>query len=418
MRTINAKGQVLIYFTLSFVLLGLFIGLAMDGGRAYFLKAQLAKKVDPAALAAASRMPTGGITAATSAACNAALMNGMNCADLVVTPATVTDPSGNAVDGVRVSASAVMPTTFMRLGNLIGCGAVCNAITVTASAVAAPGGNFDLTMPLDDTASMCDPRSSPCPGVAGTRLDGARKGAAALANAVLAGGSSIVAQLGMVPFRGCYNNTGANNCIDSGDFPGSGSIVPLTNDKNRIDSGIAALTGNGGSGTNVCEGLSMARVRLFESPGSVSNANASKFIILLTDADFHYTSLASFTSPRNCNPGGTPNNTDTQDRTLAVTTYNLATEIKTGANVGSSGQPSGKPVTIFVILYGPGAGASVTPYSSCTDLGIQPPHDPRYLKTLGQCIAGAGNLYLAPNPADVLTAFQAIISRLPVRLVS
>jgi len=398
MKKIDDKGQILIFFTLAFVLLGLFIGLAIDGGRAYFLKAQLARQVDPAALAAAAKIAVS-ITAAQEAACDAAKMNGLNCANLTVTPETVTDPEGNPVDGVRVTASAPMATTFMRLGLLIGCGTVCESINVAATAVAAPGGTFDLAMDLDDTNSMH-----------GAKLAAAKSGAHTLVDAVVPTTGNSPAFVGLVPFRGCYNGSGANNCEDSD------QIVPLTGDNNKLHNGINALDAAGGSGTNVCEGLKKTREKLFE-PG-VSHSKAGKFIVILTDADNNYneTKAEPFVSA-SCKPSESAKTPPDQNRDLGSKTYSLASDIKSGAT--GDGQ-NGENVTIFVIVYGAGASG---PFPTTCDPSMisdskQDPHATPYIKNLALCIASsAGDVFLAPSASDISEAFEKIISRLPVRLL-
>jgi hypothetical protein len=406
MKQINDRGQILIYFTLSFVLLGLFIGLAIDGGRAYLLKAQLARKVDPAALAAASRINSGGIGAATAAACNAALMNGMNCADLTITQTTVTDPAGNPVDGVQVSASAIMPTTFMRLGNLIGCGPVCNAITVSAAAVAAPGGITDLVMDLDTTSSM-----------RGSNLTNAKIGANALVDAVFPSGGTPTTLVGLVPFRGCYNVAGSNGCVDPDEYPNNGGdIVSLSNNNTTLHNGVNALAAppsGAGSGTNVCEGLKKSRQELFEA--GLARPNAARYIVVLTDAENSVDSAVLPFVSADCTPTGGGNlNYD-----LGVRTNTMATNIKTG--VAGDGQQAGQTVTIFVIMYGPNATGSVP--ANCDPSLLtntaNPPDSLTYTKTLARCIASsAGDVYLAPTAASISAAFFDIISRLPVRLLS
>ena len=52
----NQNGQALIFITLAFVVLGMFIGLAVDGGRAYLMRERLRKIVDAASLAGAKAM--------------------------------------------------------------------------------------------------------------------------------------------------------------------------------------------------------------------------------------------------------------------------------------------------------------------------------------------------------------------------
>jgi hypothetical protein len=212
----------------------------------------------------------------------------------------------------------------------------------------------------------------------------------------------------MVPFRGCYNTNGSGNCEDSDNYP-NGSIVPLTNVTTTLHNGINALTGNGGSGTNLCEGLTQTRLKLFQA--GVSRPNASKFIILLTDADNNYSTTASFAA---CRPSSGGN----ADYKVNLLTYNLAQAIKNGTNVGSSGQPLNKTVKIFVIFYG--SNPTVPPNCTAPGSGVTastgwdtPPVN------LGRCIASsAGDMYIAPTPAAVYNAFLAIISRLPVRLLT
>ena len=114
MKEINQKGQALIFIALTFVVLGLFVGLAIDGGRAYLLKADLARKIDPAALAAAAKI-SAGLSAAQAAACNSAKMNGLDCTGLTVTQVTVNTPGGGSTTGIRISATATMSTGFFRL---------------------------------------------------------------------------------------------------------------------------------------------------------------------------------------------------------------------------------------------------------------------------------------------------------------
>ena len=274
-KKLNEKGQVIIFTTLAFVVLGFFVGMATDGGRGFLLKSELVRSVDAAAIAAASRIATGGLSAATNAACDAARMNGVtNCSNLVVTQVTVNDAAGNPKNAVQVSGTASTPTIFIRLGNLMGCGN-CDVINVAASAVAASGGFVDLVMNLDDTASMSS----------GGWIGPAKTGANALVDAMVpAGASSSSAMVSLVPFRGGYNTTnprGATGYENKNEYP-AGTIVSLTTNNTTLHSGINALTGVGGSGTNNCEGLTMSRIKLFQS--GVARTNAQKFLVVLSDA--------------------------------------------------------------------------------------------------------------------------------------
>ena len=75
----SAKGQFLVFVAVAFVLLGVFVGLAIDLGRAYLLRSQLSGLVDAAALAAANVLQgqVANQDVAAKAACDSMLMNGM-----------------------------------------------------------------------------------------------------------------------------------------------------------------------------------------------------------------------------------------------------------------------------------------------------------------------------------------------------
>jgi hypothetical protein len=402
MKKSSEKGQILIFITLAFVVLGLFVGLAVDGGRAYLLKADLARKIDPAALAAAAAYKVSGLAAAQDAACNSAKMNGLDCSGLTVAEVTAPLPGGGTADGIQVSATATILTSFMQLGNLIGC-TICDAVTVAASAVAVPSSTFDLVMDLDDTSSMCDPCS---------KLQGAKDGANALVDKVVPAGSGSGALVSLVPWRGCYESTGANDCKDSDEYPNNGgSIVPLTTDNARLHGGVNILDGGGGSGTNVCQGLYKARQKLFQV--GVARPNAQKFIVLLTDASSNYnSSQAGPYVDLDCKPVSGAGNNNQQLNLLA---YKKAQEIENGTNVGATGQNPGQNVTIFVILYevpGPVPDDCTPPPTGATSWNTNQ-------LNLGRCIASSqSHVYLADDGPGITAAFNAIIARLPVRLVN
>jgi hypothetical protein len=403
MKKLNEKGYALIFVTLAFVILGLFVGMATDGGRGFLLRAELERTVDAAAVAGAARLATGGLTAAQAAACDAAGMNGVaTCSNLVITQVTVNDASGNPKTGVQVIGTTSTPTIFMRLGRLIGCGTSCDSIQATASAVAASGGLVDLVMNLDDTASMSS----------GGWIGPAKTGANALVDAMVSTGGSSAAMVSLVPFRGGYNTTnprGATGYENKNEYP-AGTIVSLTTNNTTLHSGINALTGVGGSGTNNCEGLTMSRIKLFQS--GVARTNAQKFLVVLSDATSNGSHPATFS---NCGPNLTSNPTNAQ---INFDAYTVAQDIKNGTNVGTTGQLAGQTVKVFVIFYGssgpapanctpPPGGANATTGWNTTALN------------LGRCIAStAGDMYFAPNPSSVTAAFQQIINRLPVLLLN
>ena len=399
----NDKGYALIFVTLSFVLLGLFVGLATDGGRGFLLRAELERTVDAAAIAGAARLGTGGISAAQAAACDAAGMNGVTtCSNLVVTQVTVNDASGTPKPGVQVTGTASTPTIFMRLGKLIGCGAACDFINATASAVAASGGFVDLVMNLDDTASM----------QSGGWIGPAKTGASALVDAMVpVGSSSSSAKVSLVPFRGCYNTStppGSSGCDNRNEYS-AGTIVSLTTNNATLHNGINALAGKGGSGTNNCEGLTQSRIKLFDTSFG-ARTNAQKFLVVLTDASSNYNTgfPADYASCR-------PSTSATDNYEVNLFTYKVAQDIKNGTNVGTTGQLAGQTVKIFVIFYGsngPAPANCTPPPTGATSWNTTP-------LMLGRCIAStAGDMYFAPTPSSVTAAFQQIINRLPVLLLN
>ena len=139
-KKLNEKGQVIIFTTLAFVVLGFFVGMATDGGRGFLLKSELARGRSMQRPSRRRRVSPPAVSpAAEDAACDAARMNGVtNCSNLVVTQVTVNDAAGHPKDAVQVTGTASTPTIFIRLGNLMGCGN-CDVINVQATAVAASG---------------------------------------------------------------------------------------------------------------------------------------------------------------------------------------------------------------------------------------------------------------------------------------
>ena len=411
MKQLNQKGQVIVFVSLAFAVLIFFVGLATDGGRAYLLRSELVRTVDSAAIAAAAKLNNGGLTAARTAACDAARMNGFTaCGSLTVTQVTVNDALGNPKTGVKVRGATATPTIFVAVGKFFGCGSSCNQINVAAEAVAITGGTLDLVMNLDNTGSMGS--GSP------SKISQAKIGANTLVDAVFPGGSSAsAAQVALVPFQGCYRSSTTGGCVDQDEYPSSGGmIVSLSSNPTTLHGGINALSAPGGSGTNVCTGLKKTRQKLFQS--GVSRPNSLKFIILLTDAENNYnTGLPAGSVDAACVPSPATA-TNAGNLNLGVKTNNLATEIK-DPTFAADGQAVGQTVKIFVIMYGPNATGGVPASCNSSALSSGTVTSQAYTKNLARCIASeAGDVYLAPNATDITAAFNQIIDRLPLTLVN
>lgn len=405
MKCKNEKGQALVFILLLFAVLLFLVGLASDGGRAYLLRASLARVVDAATIAAAAKVNTGGLTAAQNAACDSARMNGVsNCGILNVTRVTTNDAAGNPKDGVKVAANVSTPTIFVAAGKLLGC-TTCSVINVSVSAVATTGGTIDLVTNLDNTGSM-----------AGSKIANAKIGANALITAMMPSGGSSTSLVSVVPFQGCYRSSTTGGCVDEDEYPlNGGMIVSLTSDAARLHNGINALRAPGGSGTNVCVGLKKARQKLFQ-PG-VARPNSLRFLIILTDAENNYdTNLPSGSVDAACIPSGS--NDNARNLNLGVRTNGLATEIKE-PSFSADGQSAEQTVKVFVIMYGPNATGTVPSNCNANGLSSGTATSQSYTKNLARCIASsAGDVYLAPNDTDISAAFQQIISRLPVVLIN
>jgi Flp pilus assembly protein TadG len=153
-RTKNSgqEGYALVYMAATMTVLLLFTGLAVDTGRGYVVKAQLTKAVDGAALAAARNLNSGDPQAEAARIFKANFPSGYMLTSAVTDPTSdpgffnlVTDEA-TGVHIVTVTASAVMPTSFMKLANF-------DSVTVTASGEATRR-MVDLSLVIDVSSSL------------------------------------------------------------------------------------------------------------------------------------------------------------------------------------------------------------------------------------------------------------------------
>jgi Flp pilus assembly protein TadG len=144
-------GFTLVYMAATLTVLLLGTGIAVDSGRSYVVKAQLTKAVDGAALAAARALNSGNPQAAATRVFKANFPNQY----LGTLPGDPTTAAGfytsavnpaTGINTVTVSATAVLPTTFMQLGNIM---------TVTVGATGeATRRMVDLSLILDVSSSI------------------------------------------------------------------------------------------------------------------------------------------------------------------------------------------------------------------------------------------------------------------------
>jgi Mg-chelatase subunit ChlD len=148
----NERGFALAYMAVFTGALLLFSGLAVDTGRAYVVKAQLTKAVDGAALGAARMLNSG------DPENEAARIFNANFPEGYLGTTSVTDPDSDpdfftldtidatGVNVITVSATATLPTTFMRLANF-------DEVTVRSSGEATRR-MVDLSLVLDVSSSI------------------------------------------------------------------------------------------------------------------------------------------------------------------------------------------------------------------------------------------------------------------------
>jgi Flp pilus assembly protein TadG len=119
----NEKGVALVYMAVVLTALCLFTGLAVDSGRGYVVKAQLTKAVDGAALGAARALNSGNPRAEAVSIFKANFPAGYfgttSSTDPTADPGfySLTTDTTTGVNTVTITANAVLPTTFMKLGN-------------------------------------------------------------------------------------------------------------------------------------------------------------------------------------------------------------------------------------------------------------------------------------------------------------
>jgi Flp pilus assembly protein TadG len=140
-------GFVLIYMAAIMTVLLLFSGLAVDGGRAYVVKAQLTKAADGAALAAARNLNGGDPQGEATRIFKANFPSGYMGTSAVSDPIfSLTTDAATGVNIVTVTGSATLPTTFMSLAQF-------QQVTVSSSAQATRR-MVDLSLVLDVSSSI------------------------------------------------------------------------------------------------------------------------------------------------------------------------------------------------------------------------------------------------------------------------
>ncbi len=453
--TSRSKGQIFPMVAVMAIALFAIVGLSVDVGRMFVMKAALSRAVDAAALAGVQELPD-----ATEATAKATDFLAENEPDAVPTISADTVNSKLTVD-------ATQSVSFHFL-SIIG----ISGADVSAHAVAGFGqAKLDLVLVMDDTGTMrntCNGNgytpstqtNSTCP------VKQARDGANALLDILPFGCGGCQTHVAIVPFRGCYSNDAANRfnpvpmasegatynsmpayssrgCINQGD------IMNLSTDrtalKNHVDASFAAAGGY--PGTNVCAGMYEGYQRL---TGAGADPAARKIMVVLTDGDQRYSDGASNSTrgnspvpgvydtaawpagqgtggvPAQCRPSGPAYNSnsgwdvpeaDQRINTMDVGAYNYAETLK------------GLGVEIYVLRFAVPAGdlpastlcdpALIGPANAATNRN---PSNEARDQNFSRCIAssspGTNNHYFyAASPQDIPTMFTIIAQAIATRLI-
>jgi len=288
----SAKGQFIVFVAVAFVLLGLFVGLAIDLGRAYLLRSRLSGVVDAAALAAAKALKgqSDFQDEAVRAACDSMLMNGMEvefdagndtCAStagmdftLAVNFEPKAVPGGPDIQFVQVSGTVPMNTTFMRLAKFIS-GNTLSTVEVSAFAEGGPERPVDLMLVLDRSGSMNLTDIGGRPKISSLRT---------AVNEFLNNSFTPADNVGMVSFgtRGCGNSSGQDSSVGGDCTPDQSlgtSIITLESAVNNLCGGGTSCLG----GTNTMEALRTAGDAINAAFSDPARETSRKAVLLVTD---------------------------------------------------------------------------------------------------------------------------------------
>ena len=156
----SERANIAIIFALSLIPLCIAAGAGLDLARAMIVRARLAEALDAAGLA------VGGNTGLTQTQLQALAQQYFNAN--YTNDASYGTPSAVTVDSegqtVTIAASVNMPTVLVRVADLLGC-TTCDTLAISETSQIVWGQTkLWVSLVLDNTGSMCEPDSNPCPG--------------------------------------------------------------------------------------------------------------------------------------------------------------------------------------------------------------------------------------------------------------
>lgn len=330
----DRKGTVAMLFAGALVPVIAVVGIAVDYSRASHARIQLQSAVDAAAMAGAvsKNITTAGRTTAAEGSFDA------NAASFKHNM-SVTRSAAPGAGNITVTATATVPTVFMKLMNT-------NEITMTANSTVHYGGkNLELAIVLDTTGSM---NGSSGNGF-NTKLDDLKAAVPTILDIVMPAGSSNT-RVALVPFA-TYVNVGSTNTADltgraypyqykqcvlerkngsrpNEDAPDNNSdefwiqtnnnncsstkpITPLTSNRATLDAAMQDLTASGSTsghlgiqwGWHAISPLWSGRWPAASTPVAYTDDTTMKAIVVLTDGNFTEFHRRADRSSPSCNGG-------------------------------------------------------------------------------------------------------------------
>ncbi|HLF79368.1 MAG TPA: pilus assembly protein TadG-related protein [Dehalococcoidia bacterium] len=300
-------GQVIIMVGLATIVLFGVVGLAVDVGRLYIMKAELSRAMDAAALAGVLELPD---AAKATAACEEYLLkNEPGIQAVAGSGGVLCDSPGE--NTLRVRGRKEITMFFIGVLGIDDAG-------VSAKAKAGFGVAFlDAVLVLDETSSMADP---PCTSgtdntTSGCPIKEAKAAAKAFKDVLLGPSPDGNTVIGITGFRGCYrddtspstNSTApkpnsATNCTPDHGSASTSHVIAMQSNSSDLGTKIDQMSALGGSGTNVCNGMLKGWEVLNGPANHQGQANALKYMILLSDGDNNYNGAYSYQSSPYASP--------------------------------------------------------------------------------------------------------------------
>ncbi len=408
-RLRDERGQILVLVGLTAVALFAIIGIAVDVGRVFVTRAQLSRAVDAAALSGVLDLPS--ISTAQATAMSYIAEN---------EPTASASVNANCGDNcLHVTASKDVGMYFLRV---IGIGSV----TVNAAAKAGFGIQpIDVYLSIDATGSMgTNPPCNSNDNNAGCPIWEAKNAAKAFVDTLIGATPSGYTLIGTGPFRGCYRPpkpAASSICVDV-----ATQVTNLTSNKTTLNNGINAINAIGGSGTNICNGMIQGQTVLY-GPGSHTQANTRRYLVILSDGDNTYNNYSYQASPASppglCRPNTSPQNSDgnvssnclgaqTREREIDTKTYSFANTLK------------GLNVEIYIVGFGVCGATNATVFTpaQCSSQIGNADHDNTADRRLNKCLAssttGTNDHYFeAATAADLPAIFTQIAQQIAHRLI-